>query len=476
MSGHIEGILADTADGPATSARSLLDQMPAMVAYWDRDLRNVYANGRFGDLVGVSPAALRGRLLRDVVVASDAERGPADLASVLDGTTMHLSGAVVDARGRRQQVEATYVPDVVAGRTVGFFTLLADASSRTGAPSVVGDGAATRHRRASDRAFRQIATASANGVAIDDIAQLVAQALLELFETDTCAVVRFLDGELDVVAARPSAATSRRRMARGVEATAADLVAADGAAHLVRHDLHARGWALREREAGLVAGVAAPIRVHGGLWGAVSVGLHHEELGDELERLDGLATTVAASVSSALAWDQLRALANTDVLTGLSNRRGFEEHFRHAELAAQRHERTVGLVLIDLHRFKEVNDVHGHPTGDAVLIGAGQRLAAVTRRDELLARIGGDEFALLMEDVHPREVTASAARLETAIASAPIGGLEVTCVTGTAALSGSDVRLEALLSRAGAQLAEAKARRSGGRGRRRLAWLGGRPG
>ncbi len=92
-----------------------------------------------------------------------------------------------------------------------------------------------------------------------------------------------------------------------------------------------------------------------------------------------------------------RHLAHHDMLTGLPNRRLFEERLREL-LRRSRRGRRIGLLLLDLDRFKDVNDRHGHAVGDALLRAAARRMRTCVRRGDMLARLGGDEFAVLQEE------------------------------------------------------------------------------
>ena len=95
---------------------------------------------------------------------------------------------------------------------------------------------------------------------------------------------------------------------------------------------------------------------------------------------------------------QLEKLAHSDALTGLPNRRMFNEHFRQLLALSQRHEkRAFTLIVFDLDKFKEINDVHGHAAGDACLKMVAQRLSPAVRDSDCFARLGGDEFALLVD-------------------------------------------------------------------------------
>jgi diguanylate cyclase (GGDEF)-like protein/PAS domain S-box-containing protein len=94
--------------------------------------------------------------------------------------------------------------------------------------------------------------------------------------------------------------------------------------------------------------------------------------------------------------ERLRRLADEDPLTGLPNRRGLEGAIRLALDMSERHALAGALLMIDLDGFKEVNDTHGHAVGDAALAAVAQALRRRLRATDLLARVGGDEFAVLL--------------------------------------------------------------------------------
>lgn len=93
---------------------------------------------------------------------------------------------------------------------------------------------------------------------------------------------------------------------------------------------------------------------------------------------------------------QIAFLAYHDALTGLANRLRFDEKLEAASNAAHRRGSSIAILLIDLDRFKEVNDVYGHPAGDAYLKAIALRLTTSVRQSDLVARLGGDEFAILL--------------------------------------------------------------------------------
>jgi diguanylate cyclase (GGDEF)-like protein len=94
--------------------------------------------------------------------------------------------------------------------------------------------------------------------------------------------------------------------------------------------------------------------------------------------------------------DQLDDLAHTDALTGLANRRAWEVELKRGLARARRTSEPVSVALVDIDSFKAVNDAHGHPGGDELLIDVTRNWSEALRPDDVLARIGGDEFAVLM--------------------------------------------------------------------------------
>ena len=111
---------------------------------------------------------------------------------------------------------------------------------------------------------------------------------------------------------------------------------------------------------------------------------------------------------------EARREARTDPLTELANRRHLHE--RCARLLTHQDAAPVSLLMIDLDGFKVINDRHGHPVGDALLVEVATRLAATMRRDDLLGRLGGDEFAAILPRTTPLQARAVAQRMYTALA------------------------------------------------------------
>lgn len=160
--------------------------------------------------------------------------------------------------------------------------------------------------------------------------------------------------------------------------------------------------------------------------------------------------------------EQAQHQAFHDALTGLANRVLFEDRLRHA--LARRGVGRIALILIDLDRFKNVNDTHGHQAGDALIREFGQRLGKLMRDGDTVARLGGDEFALLLQDTDHANVVSICNRLLEAVrAPFSVVGNEayVGISAGIAMSSSEDCDASELTRRADIALYRAK---EGGRG------------
>ncbi|WP_420142341.1 diguanylate cyclase [Sphingomonas sp.] len=158
--------------------------------------------------------------------------------------------------------------------------------------------------------------------------------------------------------------------------------------------------------------------------------------------------------------DRARRLAATDMLTGLLNRRGFEERGRALFESARAQERTLVLVLMDLDRFKLVNDRFGHPAGDRLLCQVAQALMPGADRRAIVARMGGEEFAMMLADTDPVRACRAMEELRLRIAGLTPDlpdAHRVTASFGLAALREEDRDLHTLLGRADAALYRSKA-------------------
>ena len=158
--------------------------------------------------------------------------------------------------------------------------------------------------------------------------------------------------------------------------------------------------------------------------------------------------------------NQHREAALLDPLTGVSNRRGFTDEVGRMLARAGRNGSSTALVLIDLDRFKSVNDGWGHPTGDRLLKTLTDRMMEIIRAGDVLGRLGGDEFAVALAESRIDQALVLAERLRRAVADAKIesgrGEVKFTVSIGVASLRGAQ-SLDTLMGEADAALYRAKA-------------------
>ena len=157
---------------------------------------------------------------------------------------------------------------------------------------------------------------------------------------------------------------------------------------------------------------------------------------------------------------ELARLAMSDELTGLANRRSFFSRGEEELRMARRYPAPLSLLMLDIDRFKNVNDQHGHHVGDRVLQMVASTMRSLIREVDKLGRLGGEEFAILLPRTPPGEAVTLAERLRRAVAAQVLETdglcLSVTISIGVAALRGETLTLDDLLREADTALYRAK--------------------
>ncbi len=153
---------------------------------------------------------------------------------------------------------------------------------------------------------------------------------------------------------------------------------------------------------------------------------------------------------------QLMMLAATDGLTGLHNRRSFDDRLQQECHAAQRYDRALSLVLFDLDHFKSYNDTFGHPAGDDVLRSVARLVSSCIRDVDVAGRVGGEEFAVLLPETDAAAALRVAERIRTTIALAAWPLRQVTASVGVSTMTAGQVRADDLLEAADQALYQAK--------------------
>lgn len=192
-------------------------------------------------------------------------------------------------------------------------------------------------------------------------------------------------------------------------------------------------------------------------------GMTESLLGKERELQEANASLEATVAQRTAALTEANAellkLATHDALTGVFNRRRFDEKLAEYSLLFQRTGRTFALLFIDADHFKRINDTYGHAVGDDVLSQLAALIQANTRATDFVARYGGEEFAVLLPDIEaPESPDVVAEKIRAAVAAAPFATVDqVTVSIGVGVSLATDSTHNALIKRADQQLYHAKA-------------------
>jgi diguanylate cyclase (GGDEF)-like protein len=213
---------------------------------------------------------------------------------------------------------------------------------------------------------------------------------------------------------------------------------------------------------GLKHTLSAPLTTDAGVIGAIVVSRRTAEAWPASAQriLSGAAVEASAALSRAYSHREAEARASTDALTGLPNRRYFDEFC--ALLARRRRaEDAIGILMVDIDRFKLLNDAHGHAVGDEVLRAVAGAIAAAVREDDVPARFGGEEFAILLRNPHLDEAVEVGERIREAVSSLDLSRFGVASASvsvGVAVATVHDQPIVDIIEQADRALYDAKRR------------------
>jgi len=265
-------------------------------------------------------------------------------------------------------------------------------------------------RRSADTAEALLDLARALGevTSIEDVASTLAAAVPRVVGADSAAVHRWDGTKLSIMAAvgMPAGlAAELDSFSVPLDAGAPLRVAIEHGEPYILDAASTRGQVRRICEASGIRAVAlVPIRVGGELFGIVGAGVGVAPAavrGDAqfVARLRGLASLAATAFENATLLDQIRHQSLHDPLTGMPNLRLLADRVEQALAAGRRSGRAVALAFVDVDGFKAINDTYGHAVGDEVLRRLAQRMRRSVRATDTVARVGGDEFVVLLPEV-----------------------------------------------------------------------------
>ena len=180
-----------------------------------------------------------------------------------------------------------------------------------------------------------------------------------------------------------------------------------------------------------------------------------------MESAPEVRSLVDALEERATALEQQRRLAGRDELTGVANRRVFNEALRREVARAQRSGKSLSLLMLDLDGLKRINDDFGHPLGDAAIQALANATVAAVRDGDQVFRLGGDEFAVLLPEAEGNEAAIVGERIRRKLREQPLPGLSVEVSFGHARLQPDTLDEQSLVDQADRAMYRNKRARTG---------------
>ncbi len=280
-------------------------------------------------------------------------------------------------------------------------------------------------------ALRRIATAVVEGGQSERIYEQVAREVAALLSAGAAGIIRFDGDEATVMGSWADHEGGRYLPGTVIEVTpGSDVARARDSGLPVRIEGHAADSPVGRL--GYTASIVSPVRVGVRVWGALAVTAAEPvrlTASDEqqLQEFGDLLATAIASIDDR---EKLAAQAATDPLTGLANRRTLHDRLAGEIARSVRHSRTLSVAVIDIDHFKEVNDFGGHDAGDAMLASVARCLAQNARAEDVLGRVGGDEFAWVMPETAREQALVAVERARRLIAATVAEPFRITVSAG----------------------------------------------
>lgn len=304
-----------------------------------------------------------------------------------------------------------------------------------------------RRRRFDLEALAQMAAKVEDATEARGVAKILLDQVAEVFDLERSLLLGSDDGELAVLAGN------------GIETTSLDgrTSAEDSAIHWVRQNRKTLLSELDGTEDPWLSSifspstniVLVPLSAEGGSMGVLVIE-HSLKSGSRIERrvlsmIERFASHGALALRNAFLLERVQQMAKTDGLTMIANRRTFEQTLATELNRATRANQPVSLVMLDIDRFKKLNDTHGHPRGDEVLRQVARLLEGACRDFDMAARYGGEEFAVILPGASLNEATKIAERLRKLVMTADTV-VPVTASFGVAAFPTQAGDTESLVS------------------------------
>ena len=378
--------------------RQIVESLPGQVAYWDKDLKCRYANRTYFDYFSQTYETIIGIGMRELLGEKLFEQNKACLAAILRGEPQNFIRSIQKLDGSETKVQVTYVPDLGAdGSVLGFYVSVHD---------VTGLKRVEEQLLEKEAELTELVARRDDAISWLKIAEEIAHVGHWRMSLPS-GVMTWSDEMYRIHGVTPECYTpemesalafycpeDRGRVQMLMERTLAKGLPYEDTARLVRSDgqyrhVRTRGMATQGSDGSLAT-----------IFGVFV---------DVTEQWN---TEHALRVAN----DRLEAIAHMDGLTGISNRRWFEEALSRECREAARTGHAVSAVLIDVDHFKAFNDTYGHQSGDECLRAVADAIRSVARQpQDTVARYGGEEFVVLLPGTDRAGATRVAERARAAI-------------------------------------------------------------
>ncbi|MBW3698216.1 sensor domain-containing diguanylate cyclase [Vibrio sp. T187] len=215
-------------------------------------------------------------------------------------------------------------------------------------------------------------------------------------------------------------------------------------------------------EGGLLSCMDAPLISEGRCYGTINIGHHDKYHFNEQDArvLTSLVSWIASQIRVQKKMVKMENLANIDTLTGILNRRAFIEATKLINNKPRAFDKNHVLLIIDIDNFKSLNDEYGHLGGDEVLVTMARQIQSIKRNSDLFARIGGEEFVLLLSNINEKEALDLAEKYRYSIEKMSVffnrKHLNITVSIGLSSPKNADANFRAVIARADTALYKAK--------------------
>lgn len=399
--------------------RILTDNIPGMVGYWTAELRCGFANKNYLEWFGKTPEQMSGIRIQDLMGEELFRKNEPYIHAALRGERQQFERTLTKADGSIGHTWAQYIPDLDGGQVKGFFVLVSDVTEIKQAEISLAESEWTL------RTIIETEPECVKVLAPDGTLKQMNRAGLDMIEADSeDQVVGHMVTEIVAPQHREAFTALNERVNRGESGTLEfEIIGLKGGHRWL--DTH-----------------AVPMR-------------------DANGQITGLLGVTRDITQRKKVEQALEQLAQTDFLTNLANRRHFLALAEQELSRTARYGGPLSVLMIDLDHFKNINDTYGHKTGDVVL----QRMAEVTRdtlRDvDVVGRLGGEEFAVVLPQTDRERALEVAERLRQTIADAVVPleqglPLRFTVSIGVTTLAGTSTNIDTLLSQADEALYQAK--------------------